>query len=301
MRIILVAPKTINKTPGCVSFDYGFWNFYLPLKDLGHEVRFFDTSKRGNDELEKEIIVFQPDLLFCIMTGSPYYCPDEPWKAIQDASMKGIKTFNWFCDDVWRFNDFSSKACYAFTHCSTPEKRYVERYKDIGYNSIMYATWHSNPDLYTGWRDDSIPILHIASFVGAQHGYRKEVIKKCEPILKVGKNLSFEEMIATYSNSLAGVNFSRCSQGNETQMKARPFEIAATGALIVTEYTDNFSFCFDYDECRVVKSVHEFKDMLEWVFYNQKSASEIAAKGHDRFLRDHTSQIRMKQVLEFIG
>ena len=51
MKIILIAPKSISKN----RFDFAFWNFYMPLISLGHQVLFFDTSFRGNEELKKEI------------------------------------------------------------------------------------------------------------------------------------------------------------------------------------------------------------------------------------------------------
>ena len=301
MKIIFVAPKTINKDRYKVSFDYGFWNFYLPLKDLGHEVRFFDTSRRGNEELQKEIDSFKPDLLFCVMTGSPYYCPDEPWGAIEYARRKNIKTFNWFCDDEWRFDDFSSRACFLFDYCSTPEKHFVDRYESIGYKNIMYATWHSNPDFYTGWRDDSQKMLHYASFCGAPHGDRESIIKKCEPHLHIGRNLSFEDMIALYSNSIAGVNFARCSQGGKTQTKARPFEIAATGAMVITDSFTNAYNCFDDSEFWVCDSQYDIPGVIDWVYHNPDEAIGIATRGHAKFLQEHTSQIRMKQVLEFVS
>ena len=61
MKILLTSNKTYRG-----SLDGSWWYFYLPLKDMGHDVYFYDTVQ-GSDKTYAEVIgEFKPDLIFCI-------------------------------------------------------------------------------------------------------------------------------------------------------------------------------------------------------------------------------------------
>ena len=302
MRISLVAPKTINRNPE-FRFDYAYWNFYLPLLSLGHDVHFFDTSILGNKDLKNHIESFKPELLFCIMTGSPYYCPDEPWNTIGKETQKGnIKTFNWFCDDSWRFDHFSSKVCTAFHYCSTPEKSFVDKYKQIGYNNIQYATWHANSDLYSSLPNERR--LNTISFVGSLRGDRKKAVNLLRSKgfgVYIPTDSSFEGMVSTYSSSFASLNFSKNSVDDATQMKARMFEVPATGSLLITEYSKDLENCYNIGHEIVTFSTEDqLLSIAEDIDFNRGKYEEIAKRGHERFMKDHDSKVRLATVLENI-
>ena len=303
-RIIVVAPKSITRHQDKVAFrfDYAYWNFYLPLLSMGYEVKFFDTSLYGDKELAVLIKDFRPHLLFCVMTGSPLYCPSEPWETIKKTTEAGnIVTFNWFCDDSWRFNEFSKKVCNYFHFCSTPEKQYVDKYKKIGYDNILYAAWCANSELYSNL--DCVK-KNIACFSGGKHGDRIAYLHMLEEAkfpVHTPSDSSFESMIAGYSSSLMGLNFSKNSNGTGTQMKARMFEVPATGALLITEYTEDLENCFDIgEEILTFTKETELLDILEELNKDVNVALDMAKKGHARFMKDHDSKVRLGTLLETI-
>lgn len=300
-RIIIVAPRSIsNHTRSFNSFrlDYAYWNFYIPLLELGYEVKFFDTSLYRNKDLKNLIQKFNPDLLFCIMTGSPYYCPEEPWQVIEEETKKGnITTFNWFCDDSWRFNEFSSSSCFKFHYCSTPELKFIQKYKEIGYNNIVYSTWHANHTLYSIDKPKTIPISFIGNINKSREFYIS-YLKSNKINILTEKNIAFEDMINSYASSLIGLNFSKNSDDSGTQMKARMFEIPACKAAMITEYTEDIENNFEIgkeilcfrDENELLESIKKLTD--------EKYLRYIMKNGHDRFLKDHTSHIRLSKLLE---
>lgn len=303
-RIIVVAPKSINRHEKEVPFrfDYAYWNFYLPLLSMGHEVKFFDTSLYGDKELAGLIEDFRPHLLFCVMTGSPLYCPNEPWETIKKTTKEGnIVTFNWFCDDSWRFDDFSKQVCNFFHFCSTPEKQYVDKYKEIGYENILYAPWCANSELYSNL--DCVK-TNMACFVGAIRGDRLSYMNTlADEEFKVftPPDSSFESMVAGYSSSLMGFNFSKNSTGEGTQMKARVFEVPATGALLVSEYTEDLENCFKIgEEILTFTNEEELLDTLRTLNKDVNVVFDIAKKGHERFMKDHDSKVRLGTLLETI-
>ena len=104
MKILLTANKTYRGAPDSIC-----WYFWEPLIKLGHEVHFYDTVAGDPDNTFTQIIEsFRPDLIFSIMTGNTSITPHEPWQLIADETSSGrTRTFNWFCDDTWRFDNFS--------------------------------------------------------------------------------------------------------------------------------------------------------------------------------------------------
>ena len=265
MKIILVAPKSISAHKHSPEepfrFDYAFWNFYMPLCSLGHDVTFFDSSKHGDEQLKKVIEIQKPDLLFCIMTGAPHFCPKEPWDTIKKETDSGrTKTFNWFCDDAWRFDDFSSKYCWYFNCAVTTDDILdVDKYKKIGYDNAIYATWHANADVYSGLssaKDSDV------AFVGNLTGDRKEIfdlLKNRNLDVNHFSKVSFEDMVW---------NYSKCHK-NESEI------------IVFNEIDELVSKC-------------------NFLTRNPRIAEKIAINGHKRFLKDHESRVRLSQLLEKI-
>ena len=92
MKILLVANKTYRGLPDSLC-----WYFYEPLKKLGHDVYFYDTVAGEQRGFSAVIETYKPDLIFCIMTGSPDIGPHEPWREILNETKSGrTKTFNWY-------------------------------------------------------------------------------------------------------------------------------------------------------------------------------------------------------------
>jgi len=300
-KIVLIAPKSFNHT--VFTLDYAYWNFYIPLLELGHSVHFFDTVKYGNQDLEDYINKNNPDLLFCIMTGNSNAFPNEPWDAILQETKKGkVLTFNWFCDDSWRFNNFSSQKCHYFHFCSTPEKQYVSLYKNLGYNNIIYATWHANIDLYSAAPNKRKQVG--ISFVGNKgHGNRikyLDLLKNNElPIFSPVISVGIEAMIQIHTQSFICLNFADDYSEQNTQMKARMFEVPATGSLLFTQNTPNLENCFNLnDEVVTFSDPDEMLVKLRKLINDENMVTKIALKGHERVKRDHDSKIRLAQVLE---
>jgi spore maturation protein CgeB len=305
MKIFIVAPKTITKhriSKSSFRYDLAFWNFFLPLQALGHETYFFDTSALGNEELKSEIEKRKPDLLFCIMTGDSNYCPKEPWEAIIDETNKGrLITFNWFADDTWRFDNFSSQVCTNFHACSTPELACVEKYKDMGYDNITYATWHANSDLYSGLYP---PKSNLLAFIGALHGDRSSYLNTITNSgihVSYVDNASFEDMIWTYSNAKIGLNFSKNFNNGLSQMKCRMFEIPAAGSMLLTEYHENLENCYAIDKDIVTfRNSRELVEKLKYLNKNPTIVDRIAENGNKRFLEEHDSKVRLEKVVKWI-
>ena len=299
MKILLTVNKTLSN--GTREWEDGsYWNLFLPLQELGHEVYFYDTV-RGADKKYSEIVdIFKPDLIFCCMTGDPSLTPHEPWEEIATQTKKGnCATFNWFCDDTWRFNSFSSKVCNYFHACSTPEISYLDKFKNIGYDNIFLGFWHSNKNFYKPNKEKKNNI----SFCGQLNYERKQMIDYLNAAglgVKQYHGLPHEEMLETLCGSKIGINFSKNYNGRPPvlQMKGRMVEVPAANSLLLTEYAPGIEEHFVIDqEIVTFKSPDEMVKKAQFLLSKPNIVNSIAKKGHQRFIKDHDSVVRLEGII----
>jgi len=302
MKIILVTNKTLMR--GNVSrIDSGYWNTYLPLLELGHQVYFYDIIDPIEKDFSKILEREKPDLIFCCITGDSNVGKYEPLEEIKRETQSGrTLTFNWFCDDTWRFENFSRNVCNNFNYCSTPEPSYIEKYKKIGYNNILLGNWHTNVDLYP-----KVPFKNIdVGFVGLINNQRYSFINKIKNFGIDIKNIygvSYEDLLLFYSSSKIGINFSINESGAEkkTQMKLRMFEVPAANTLLLTQYHEGIEQFFEIDkEIITFKEEQEMILKIKYLLNNEQIIEKIAKKGYERILKDHNSKIRLSNILREI-
>lgn len=284
--------------------DSGYWNVYLPLIQLGHEVKIFDIMEKNESSFKQIIDSFCPDLLFCCLTFDKRYAPYEPLEEIEEITKQGnIKTFNWFCDDTWRFETTSKIHCWKFTACSTPEPKYISKYKEIGYNNIFVGSWHTNSDfsvINSGKNYD-------VAFCGSLNNQRANMIQslKTQGVnVNVFFGVSQEEMMNNYSLSKVGINFSinENDPQKKTQMKLRMIEIPSVKTALLTQYTEGIEELFEINKEIVIFKEHdEMLEKLKYLLYNNSFCEKIANAGYKRFLKDHDSKVRLKDILEKIN
>ena len=302
MRVLLVLNKTIDLA-GIQRLDPSFYNVYIPLLSLGHEVYFYDTVNPKEKDLSKAIEQFKPELIFSCLTGNETFAPYEQINVIEQETKKGNKTFNWFCDDIWRFDNFSKQICNKFTCCSTPEPTMVQKYKEIGYHNILLGLWHSNIDFYVPSNTKDSCIL-FCGFPNEQRSLLLQRIKSSGKVISTRYGICYEDMLALYCSSLFGLNFSLNENGQEkkTQMKLRMMEIPAANSLLITEYTPGLEELYKLDE-EIITFANEEELMEKIEFYTGRVnlSKKIAYNGHMRFLAEHESKIRLAKLLEQIG
>lgn len=237
------------------------------------------------------------------MTGDPSLTPHEPWEGIIKQTEKGnCITFNWFCDDTWRFESFSSKVCKYFHACSTPEVHYIDRFKDIGYNNIILGFWHTNKDLYPLNNEKDVDI----SFCGRLNRDRKyyiDYLTSNDINVENYHGIPREEMLRLICNSWIGINFSKNYNARPPvlQMKGRMVEIPAGNTLLLTEYAPGIEEHFAIDkEIITFKTADEMLKKASYLLKKPKLVQKIAEKGHQRFLHDHASKVRLSQTIKKI-
>jgi len=171
-----------------------YYNLYLPLVDLGHDVvscdydwlpliNCADPSHPGNSEyvkenrpLASEELVRQVrlahhakpiDLFFSYFYSS---CVDP--EAIKEIRKLGIVTVNWYCNASYQFH-LVKEIAPSYDYCLVPEKFRLKDYRRIGANPV-YCQEAANPHIYKPYQ---IPRQFDVVFVGRNYGNRPNYIR----------------------------------------------------------------------------------------------------------------------------
>jgi len=300
MRILLVLNKTLQRGES-IKLDAGYYNFYIPLLQMGHEVYFYDTVNPSEKNFNKVVENFKPELIFCCATGDKNITPFEPLNEIKEITQKGIvKTFNWFCDDTWRFDAFSKKICNYFTACSTPEYSFLKKFKEIGYSNIILGQWHCNEDLFI---QNFIKKYDIC-FCGGMNQTRINFLRALNKQILYFSGCSYEDMISVYSSCKISLNLTINDNDplKKKQMKLRIFEVTCSDSLLLTEGVENIEMYYKpNDEIAVFQTLEECSQLCDFFLKNEKEAYRISKNGRNRFLKEHTSKIRLAHILDQIN
>ena len=81
----------------------------------------------------------------------------------------------------------------------------------------------------------------------------------------------------------------------------RLYEATGMGSLLMTDEKKNLNQMYEIDkEIITYKSKEEAQEKVNFLINNQDKLSEIARAGQARTLKDHTYEIRMKELVEIL-
>jgi len=239
MRILYVAMKyDYGRTNQGLSFEH--CNFYDSLLHMGHDIIYFDfmtiLQEHGRDWMNARLLevakVEKPDMMFTVLFADEF---DQA--VIRELTEDvGILTVNWFCDDHWRFENYSRLWAPCFRWVVTTAESAIPKYATIGYRNVIKSQWACNTFMYQRM---SLPLVHDVTFVGQPYGSRRTVI---DQIRKAGIHVqvwgsgwesgraSQEEMIQIFNQSRINLNLTTAyglSGEQEFISPTAPYSLAA--------------------------------------------------------------------------
>lgn len=301
--------------------------FYPALKQITDDVYpfWYDEYLDRNEELQKRVIKFvddvRPDIVFFILMK------DEFSFETFDYLKNKYTTLNWFCDDQWRFENFTKYYAPHFTYSVTTDKFALSKYRKIGYKNAILSQWASfgyseNID----FEIEAIKYRYDVSFVGGVSGYRKWLINrlnrrgvKVECFGAGWKNgrVSYEEMAEIFKTSKINLNISNSasydvryifssvrsiyefvrSKKRIEQIKARNFEIPAFGGFQLTNYAPSLEDYFEIgSEVAVYTSIEDLVLQINYYLDNEEERREIMINGYKRAINEGTYLNRLKDI-----
>jgi len=307
------------------GFSYEHHNFYHTLFNMGHEIVYFDFlteyQQRGKTAMNARLLDIvraeKPELFFSVLTQD-----QMDIDIIREVSLKtDTTTFNWFCDDHWRFEKFSRRWAPAFNWVSTTAANALPKYEQIGYTNVIKTQWACNHYLY---RQVDVQPEFDVTFIGQPHGTRREVIaalRKAGVNVKVwghgweAGRLNQDEMICIFNQSRINLNLSNASTRTGwkrhlpqfmsptfQQIKGRHFEIPGCGGFLLTDSAENLEdYYVPNEEVALFGDLSELVQAVGYYLAHEAERQRIAKAGFHRTMSDHTYEQRFRQIFRAMG
>lgn len=114
-----------------------------------------------------------------------------------------------------------------------------------------------------------------------------------------GRAQSFTEMPIIFANSKINLNFT--IPPIMTGIPQRVFDIVSCGGFVLTNYQQELPELFEIgEEIEIFSSEEELLDKVDFYLRNESKRIEIARKGYDRLLKEHTFEHRFKTIVNCI-
>jgi len=293
-------------------------NFRSALEGAGHEVHAYDFMSRHqqlgraamNAELDRFVREVEPDVAVFVL-----FKDEIDLETIRRLTDSGIVTFNWFCDDHWRFDDFSRHYAPAFSLVSTTHEESLPRYRAAGHDRVVLAQWACNRYAYD--RAGLEPTRDVA-FVGQRYGDRQKIV---DAVRKAGfevdcwgygwryGRIDHEGMVRVFETSRVNLNLSNSWTGRwwrrrpaVGQIKARLFEVPGSGGFVLSEAVPHVDRYFEVGA--ELATFEETGDLIEQIGYwleHEDDRARAAARGYERVRAEHTYDHRFHEIFAAAG
>jgi len=301
------------------GIDYGWRNIYASFQTFcaRHEwdLLFFDFMaeglSHGRDGMTQRLRDFveanRPTFLFACLASDAV---DPQYEVFKEISDRGCMTIHWFCDDQWRFENYTAQVAPYFQYSCTTSRQALQKYAAIGLGDrVIRSQWACNTELY---RPYGMPKDVPVSFIGWAHGNRPQILsfllQSGLPLKVFGPGyvdrprLPFHQMVRMFSRSKINLDLSVTSSMNTLQLKGRTFEVPGTGGFLLTGPCDELG---DYYKPGIEVGVYESIDDLvvkaRSYLEHEDERELIARRGYERTLAEHTWQHRFEQVFDQVG
>lgn len=311
------------------EYSYEYFNFYLSLKQMGHEVELFDymgeLQALGKSAMNKKLLTRAQEWRPTVTLFSLYTDQFEP--AVVEQLREHSKTLCFFHDDTWRV-EYSRYWARHFDFFTTPDIYGEMKYREIGLLNAIHFPFGCNEQIF---RKLDVAKKYDVSFVGGWHPYREWLIGR---IRKAGISVEVagyrwpkgevdqEGMVRLFNESRINLNLSNSaswdarylasspralinrlrSRKNIEQMKARMFEVNGCGAFQLSYFVEGLAHCYDIDrEIGVYADADDLVEKVRFYLEHSELRESIATVGYERTLNEHTFAKRFQKVFQRMG
>jgi spore maturation protein CgeB len=252
----------------------------------------------------------QPDVLFCVLFENQLDRAVLRRISTESATV----TLNWFCDDHWRFEAFSRHWAPSFNWVATTSREAFHAYQMLPGVHPILTQWATN--IGASPRIDADE-AHDVVFIGQWRPIRERYVRYLRAhgidVAAYGHGwpagrLRGNEMMEVLGSSRIGLNFSEASSTSyrfrrpKPQLKARPFELGASGTAIVSEDDPDIRGFYEPDkEIVIFKTRRSLYRAVRELLDDEEKRSRIATAGHQRTLLEHTYTQRFARIFSTMG
>ncbi len=312
MKILYVAMRYDYGLPSRgESFEH--YNFYEPLRDMGHDILYFDfmtlLEEHGRRAMNRRLLDVcrseKPDVLFSCL-----FKDELEKETLRDISAHSdTVTVNWFADDHWRFENFSRHWAPCFNHVVTTASSALPKYAEIGYRGVIKSQWGCNNARAwgTGWQAGRLSQDEMVGVFSASRivlNLSNASVLNTGPFgrAKVRVRASLESRMGRWLNRKPDGSLRKVRSSYHEQIKGRNFEVPGCGAFLLTGEADNLGDY--YEEGREVVTFSDVDDMIDKIRYylrHEEERETVAEAGFRRTLSEHTDFHRFSDIFRQMG
>ncbi|MDE2438432.1 MAG: glycosyltransferase, partial [Patescibacteria group bacterium] len=260
MKILYVGMKYDYGDPKRGGYSLEHYNFYdslVAMEGGAHEIVYFAFDEvmnaQGKNAMNRELLRVvrqeKPNFCFFVLFNNEIY--KETLQEIKEHS--GAVTYNWFCDDHWRFHNFSKHYTPYFHWVSTTDSAAPEKYHRAGFHHVLKTQWACSDSLYKPY---PLSQQYDVLFIGQPYGERTHIINS---IKDAGMRVDCfgygwpngrvwgEGMIQKFSEGKINLNFARSSGTLSLKKFGKIFFSKAGGAYTlnpISTWMDEYrAFC----------------------------------------------------------
>lgn len=298
---------------------------HTTLQDMVHHVTLADPRQQVADIAAS----LKPDLVL-VLDGM-----ELPVNQVDEIRKKGIRTVVWLTDDPY-YTDITAKMAPHFDDIFTLEINCIDLYRKLGCSSVHYLPFAAYRSHYFPLTTPST-VRREVNFTGSAYWSRIYFMNPIMPQLmsyntginglwwdrvenyhmyadkiEVNKWHDPEETNQVYNGTKIVINLHRShlddSVNNNSNLKIPPaspnprsFEICAASAFQLTDARDDMArFYKAGEEIETYTTPQELIDKVEYYLTHEKQRQEIALRGLERTLKEHTYAHRLHQMLSIL-
>ena len=300
---------------------YEYTNFIPALRRLGNDVVFFESLNKGlydgftdlNLSFLKAVEREQPDIILCVLMTYELWI--ETLEMVREHSDAVL--VNWSTDDSWKYEQFSRFLSPSFHLYATTYRTALLKSQGEGQSNFVLTQWAANAETL------SEPLKakecrYQVSFIGSAYGNRTRWIDDLKrngihvdcfghgwrngPVdaLEIPRIMRESVMCLNFADS--GVVVQGLRPQRSRQIKARVFEVTGVGGFLITENTDDIDRYFiPGEEIVIFEGIWDAVEKIKLFLSHPDDRDRIAWAGCERTRREHTYDIRFRELLDVIG
>ncbi len=267
-----------------------------------------------------KVETFEPDLVLAMAQAPLNH------QALKRLRRDGVTTAMWFVEDHRLFTYWKSFAPFYDIFAVIQKEPFISELGKIGQPNALYLPLAALPEFHRPMSLTPVEQRKFGSevsFMGAGYPNRRAAFRELvnhdfklwgtewegdhvlEPLVQMrGARVTPEECVKIFNATRINLNLHSSVQARELVthgdfVNPRTFELAACGAFQLVDRRTLLDEAFADGELATFDSMEELLEKIDYFLEKQEECAEIANKGRERVLKDHTYQTRMAALLDF--
>ena len=296
---------------------YEYVHFLPAIRNLGHEVVFFESFNRSkyqsfaelNRKLLETLNADRPDVVLCVLMGCEVWL--ETLQLICDQSTATL--INWSTDDSWKYEQFSKFVAPVFHIYATTYASALDKAAKNGHNNFYLTQWAAN----SATLQKPLPAsecTYPVTFIGTAYGKRPQWMTRLAeagihvecfgfgwkngPVRAEDIPQIMRDSVISLNFGDSGVQWKGVRPLRSRQIKARIFEVPGAGGFLISEKADDLNKFYSAEEIETFEGVDELGAKIRKYLDEFANRDRIAEAGYRRTIDQHTYEHRFSKLLD---